>query len=531
MGHAGILDCTLRDGAYLVDKYFGEKVINGIIGGLCESKIDIIEMGFLQDEGAKEGKTVYLNSKGAEKNVPKEKGNTLFAVLADYSRYSVENLDEYTGTSFDIVRICFFKHERYDAMESIKEVKKRGYKVFVQPVDIMGYADTEILELVDIVNEIEPYCFSIVDTFGSMYVDDLQRLFSILDHNLVKTCKIGFHSHNNMQMSNALSQAFLQMSFGKREVYVDTTISGMGRGAGNTPTELIMQYMISKMNYNYNLDAILDVIDTYMDSIRNKCTWGYNTPYFIAGCYGAHVNNIAYLTQKPTIRSKDIRFILNKIGETKRKRYDYDLLEETYVDYMKSDIDDEEAIRKLKELLTGKNVVVVAPGNSTTMELEKIQTWQKEKSAVVLAVNFLPEKIRTDYVFFSNVRRYRYWEQDVALAQCIQIVTSNLNVEKAEDIVEVSFTKLIKCGWENMDNAMILLLRLLDIVDANTIGVAGFDGYQNGSNYVSTELEVTDVKENFSKRNQEIQEMLDDYMKTRIGNAQITFLTTTRFHI
>lgn len=135
-------------------------------------------------------------------------------------------------------------------------------------------------------------------------------------------------------MSNALSQEFIRMTYGKREIVVDGTISGMGRGAGNTPTELIAQYLVSQREYNYDIDAILDLIDDYMDNIRTKCSWGYSTPYFIAGCYGAHVNNIAYLTQKNSIRSKDIRYILNKIGAIPRKRYDYNLLEKTYVDYL-----------------------------------------------------------------------------------------------------------------------------------------------------------------------------------------------------
>ena len=57
-------------------------------------------------------------------------------------------------------------------------------------------------------------------------------------------------------MSNALSQEFVRMSYGKRDVVVDGTISGMGRGAGNTPTELIAQYMVSRLNYSYDIDAI-----------------------------------------------------------------------------------------------------------------------------------------------------------------------------------------------------------------------------------------------------------------------------------
>lgn len=79
----------------------------------------------------------------------------------------------------------------------------------------MGYSDYELLDLIEKVNAIEPFCFSIVDTFGSMYQEDLQRIFELINHNLVKTCKIGFHSHNNMQLSNALSQEFIRMSLGK----------------------------------------------------------------------------------------------------------------------------------------------------------------------------------------------------------------------------------------------------------------------------------------------------------------------------
>ena len=74
-------------------------------------------------------------------------------------------------------------------------------------------------------------------------------------------------------MSNALSQEFIRMTYGKREIVVDGTISGMGRGAVNTPTELIAQYLVSQREYNYDIDAILDLIDDYMDNIRTKCSW------------------------------------------------------------------------------------------------------------------------------------------------------------------------------------------------------------------------------------------------------------------
>ena len=125
--HTMLLDCTLRDGAYLLDKKFGDSNIRGIVSGLVKAGIDCIEIGFFQDEGAGDGKTVYLNSEDAKRFIPKEKNGCLFTVLADCSRYSVSNLDKCDGTSIDAVRECFFKGERSRAVENCKVIKDKGY--------------------------------------------------------------------------------------------------------------------------------------------------------------------------------------------------------------------------------------------------------------------------------------------------------------------------------------------------------------------------------------------------------------------
>lgn len=532
MNHAMLLDCTLRDGAYLIDKKFGDTTIHGIVRGLLNTGIDVIEIGFLQNDGFGEGKTVFKNSVDAEKFVPADKKNSMFAVLADFSRYSIDNLDDYTGKSFDAVRACFFKNERYEVIEFCKKVKEKGYKLFVQPVDILGYTDTEIVEFVNLVNSIEPYCFSIVDTFGSMYVDDLQRVFSLIDHNLVSTSKIGFHSHNNMQMSSALSQEFLKMTFGKRRVVVDTTLSGMGRGAGNTPTELVAQYMVSKLGYTYDIDALLDIIDEYMDNIRSKCSWGYDTNYFIAGAYSAHVNNIAYLKKKNSIRYKDIRYILNKVGAIARKRYDYDLLENTYIDYLNSDIDDTDAINKLKSSLSDKNVLLIAPGATAKSYADKINEYIHNNNAIVITVNFMYDDVKSDYMYFSNVKRYEYWRNDDKCSQIPKIVTSNVTSTPDNNETVVSFTNLVKCGWEHMDNSAILLLRLLDTLNVKSIAIAGLDGYDfkvNDANYVSEEMELSNLPAESLILNEEIKEMLKDFFETKTGNEEVLFITPSRF--
>ncbi len=529
--HAKLLDCTLRDGAYLVDKKFGEPVIHGIINGLTAAKTDLIEIGFLQDEGMGKGKTVFHTSCDAEKFIPENRGGSLFTVLADYSRYTISALDNFTGRSFDAVRECFFKHERQGALEACREIKRKGYLLFVQPVDILGYTDAELIEFIRHINEVEPYCLSIVDTFGSMYADDLQRIFSLIDHNLIPSCRIGFHSHNNLQMSSALSQEFLRISYGKREVVVDATISGMGRGAGNTPTELLMQYMVDKLGYSYDIDAVLDIIDNYMENIRTRCEWGYSTPFFLAGCYSAHVNNIAYLKQKNSIRSKDIRYILNKIGVAKRKRYDYDLLESTYVDYVRSEIDDSVSMKRLGSAICGKDVLVLAPGRTVTDYAKRIKEHIHEKTPVVVAINFIPDTIQLDFLYLSNVKRYSYWSGQEKFRQIKKILTSNIVSESDTDYV-VSFTRLIKCGFPRVDNSALMLLRLLDQLNAGSIAIAGMDGYspvRSEPNYVDSTIETFNTYEDPIEMNREITEMLRDYVQTRRNKIPLAFITPSRY--
>lgn len=536
MQHAKLLDCTLRDGAYLIEKNFGDTVIKGIIEGLVKSRIDIVEIGFLQNEGFGEGKTVFKNGVDASRYIPKNHGETMFTVLADYSRYSIANLDINSGNTFDGIRACFFKQERYKAIDFCREIKEKGYKVFVQPVDILGYTDEEIIEFLHLIVAVEPDCVSIVDTFGSMYQEDLERLFHLLHHNLPIECKVGFHSHNNMQMSNALSQAFLRMTFGRREVIVDSTLSGMGRGAGNTPTELVAQYMVSQLGYNYDMDSLLDTIDTYMPSIKARCTWGYSTPLFIAGAYGAHVNNISYLLNKNCVDSKGIRYVLNKIGTIPRKRYDYDLLEKTYLDYLATEMNDMSDIKKLTNILSGKNILIIAPGPSSVEKADCITKYiDSHNDIVTIAVNFIPEDLKSDFVFISNVGRYSYWKNDRKFSAVSKILTSNVTKKRVEDSYVISYQRVIKCGWENMENSTILLLRLLDELNVNSIALAGFDGYEYDANkyknYAQANMELDNAFERAVVVNREITEMLNDYMAIRKSKAPVIFVTPSRFDI
>lgn len=532
MKRVNILDCTLRDGGYLIDSQFGNTAIKGIIQGLTESGTDVIECGFLKDEEHQSGSTVFNNANQICPYLPKDRKQASYVCLADYSRYHIDNLEPYDGSSIDGVRACFFKEERHEVIGFCRKIIEKGYKLYVQPVDILGYTDAELLELISQINALEPYAFSIVDTFGSLYREDLQRVFHLIHHNLWTNAKIGFHSHNNLQMSFSLSQEFIEMSQGLREVVVDSSMAGMGRGAGNTNTELVMQYMNRKFNSGYDIDIILDLIDNYIDGFHNQYEWGYSIPYFLAGSHSAHVNNISYLSTKAGIASRDINFLLNRLQPSERKRYDYDLLEKTYLEYLNTLCDDESSLHALKSALSDKDIMILLPGHSIVTCKERILTFYEEKHPVVISVNLLSADYPIHYAYFSNKNRYRYWKSATHFHDYKKIVTSNVTTEDEENQFIIDFTRLVKCGWEQLDNSGILLLRLLDLMCVKSIAIAGFDGYSHNTdnkNYAQKAMEKTRNTLNAENANKNIKSMLQDYMNTRQNDCPIQFITPSHF--
>jgi 4-hydroxy 2-oxovalerate aldolase len=365
-----------------------------------------------------------------------------------------------------------------------------------------------------------------------MYREDLQRVFHLVHHNLCASAKIGFHSHNNLQMSFSLSQEFIEMSQGLRDVVVDSSMAGMGRGAGNTNTELVLQYMNRKFNSGYEIDTILDLIDNYIDGFHNHYEWGYSIPYFLAGSHSAHVNNISYLSMKAGIASRDINFLLNRLDPSDRKRYDYDLLERTYMEYLNTHCDDEKAIATLKKALEDKDILILLPGHSIVTCKDSILSFCEEKKPIVISVNLLSANYPIHYAYFSNKNRYQYWRSATHFRDYKKIVTSNVTTAEDRDQVVIDFTRLVKCGWEQLDNSGILLLRLLDLLAVKSISIAGFDGYSHNAdsqNYVQKSMEKTRNTLNAEESNKNIKSMLQDFLNTRNNNCPIQFITPSYF--
>ena len=337
-----ITDCTIRDGGYLLNKNSDPEFIKGVMKGLAEAGIDFVETGFLQTNVTGES-LVYGNSIDVRRYLPDDRGTTQFLGFCDNSRYSADNLDPYDGKSFKWLRISFAKHEIDSSIDFCRRAQDMGYIVQFNPMDAISYTDSEREALIEKVNIVKPGSMSIVDTFGAMYLEDLAHIFKQMDGLLDKEIAIGLHSHDNLGLSTALAETMIMLSKDtNRDVIVDGSLFGMGRGAGNASTELLASYLNTHHGANYNIQILMDTIQKYIEPLCDHIHWGYDLPMFVCGTEHSHVDNVYYLQKNTDCSASGMYDVIGSMPVPQRTRYgtgysktDFTNLQAAYETYRK----------------------------------------------------------------------------------------------------------------------------------------------------------------------------------------------------
>ncbi len=535
MKNVSILDCTLRDGGRIIDCAFPDREIKSMTSRLANAKIDIVEVGFLRDHRKNEyrGNTTFFTDVNQMKPfLDKSISNVMYVAFIDYGMFDIDSLTPYDGTSIDGIRFGFTK-KSYDTdkegiLHWIDEIKKKGYKLFIQGVNSLSYSDKEILGLVDMVNNVHPFSFGIVDTYGAMYMDDVDRLYGLIDHNMSPDICINFHSHNNYQLSFAFAQEVIRLSNSTgRKIIIDSTLGGMGKVAGNLNTELIVDFLVRKLRYNYETEDILDMLDDYIYKYSLKHTWGYSTAALMAGIYKSHPNNIIYLTEKFRLDTKDIGKLLAMIDPDTRQKYDYNNIERLYTEYIADKVDDYEVLRELKGIVENKEILVLVPGNSLNEYREEIDAYIKQENPVVISVNFIADEPGA-YAFFGNQKRYVRLA-DKRIGRKV-IVSSNIKSDSEEDRI-VNYHSLINRGYTYFENSTIMLLNLLKKISPKKISIAGFDGFREDAqkNYSDSSFQNERHIGEFALLNKEIREMFEDVVAAMSPDCQFKMITPSLY--
>ncbi len=522
MNNISILDCTLRDGGYINEWNFGNHTIHRIIDLLEQSNIDIIECGFLRDVPYNENCSVYSTLGQIVPFIPFKKKDTMYVAMIALGDIDVAKIPPYNGESIDGIRLTFHRSEWDEVFLQGKHLQEKGYKVFIQPVGTTTYTDAELLQLVERVNELQPFAFYIVDTLGAMYQNELLRTFHIIDHNLHPGILIGFHSHNNLQLSFANAQSLLMLHT-KREIILDASVFGMGRGAGNLCTELIAQYININMKSKYDVTPLLEIVDNYLLPIFNMTPWGYSVPYYLAAANGIHPNYATYLMNKQTINIKKINTIMNIIPDEQRDMYNKEIIEKIYLEFQSHMVDDRIQRQKIHDFFNAHTVLVLAPGSTIQTHRNTILKFIEENHPVIITVNFVTDLYKQNILFISNSKRFSSISQLPAEADGPIIVTSNIMQQPTDGrFLIVDYLSLIGNGAE-ADNAGVMLINLLESIHVAEVHLAGFDGFSLNlqESFALPEMVRSVEKDAILARNDAIKDQFNNLQK----KIKLRFLT------
>lgn len=519
-----VLDCTLRDGGYINDWHFGRRTIAAILDKLERAHIDIIECGFLTGMVQDPERSLFGSAADIQAVLPQRERKAMYVAMIAIGEKELHpaKLAPCDGKSITGIRLTFHQDEIDQAVEWAKIIMGKGYEVFMQPVGTVFYTDIELLQLVERMNALHPYAFYIVDTLGSMYRNQVSHRFYLINENMRPDIRLGFHGHNNLQLAFSNAQVLGKIQT-KRTLILDSSVYGMGRGAGNLPTELITQYINQNIESRYDVTMVMDIYDEYISAIRKEYEWGYAVPYHIAASKVCHPNYASYLINKQTLTMKDIDKIIQSIPEDYKVLYDRGLIERLYTQFQSRKIDDSTAVTRIADMIGGRKVLLLAPGKSLVTAYDSLMEFIQAENPFVITVNFLDAQFHMDACFLSNHKRVDAIRQESAVHPLPVILTSNISGADGENRLYVDYDSCTNDDEMVADNAGLMLLKLLKRCGVSQVYLAGFDGFhhRHNENYYSEDLHSQVNLEDMEEKRSRIRKQLKDFSLA----LSITFLT------
>ena len=319
MKKISILDCTLRDGGSLNNYLFGNENIIEIFQKLNDAKIEFVETGFI-DNNSTENINCSLNPTNYFfDNLSSQITNKTSKAVAmvDLSKYDLNNFNITKSKNLDGIGIMFKKEQLNSAIDFAQKLKDLNYKTILNPVSITSYSKEDLNILFEETNKLNPYAIYIIDTYGLLNTQETSDLYDLFNKNLNKEIIIGYHSHNNLQLSFANSIEIANKN-DDRNIIIDSSLYGMGKRAGNTPTELITQYMNTSENKDYNLNILSTLIEKIIAPLHKTFEWGYSLIHYTASINKCHSDYVSYLSKEKNLSFEEINRILKLINEEQK---------------------------------------------------------------------------------------------------------------------------------------------------------------------------------------------------------------------
>ncbi|MBR6531813.1 MAG: aldolase catalytic domain-containing protein [Clostridia bacterium] len=283
-----VLDATLRDGGLCNNFEFSDEFVFELYKMNIKCGVDYMEFGYRASKTmfneADYGKWKFCNEEDIRAIVGNNNSDMKIAVMADVGRcdYKTDFLPK-SESVIDMVRVACYIHQIPAAIEMIDYFHSLGYETTCNIMAISQVGSDKIVEALQMLSESKVDIIYLVDSFGSLYPENALELAKLYIAEAEKVGKkVGFHGHNNQNL--AFANTIETLSYGVS--YLDATVQGMGRGAGNCAMELLLSFL---KNPKYNMYFLLDFIEKYMLPLREQgVVWGYDLPYLFTGLLNQH---------------------------------------------------------------------------------------------------------------------------------------------------------------------------------------------------------------------------------------------------
>lgn len=291
-----VVDCTLRDGGLVNNFNFSDEFVKDLYRTNIKAGVDYMEFGYKASKEifSKEdyGKWKFCEEEDIRAVVGNNDFDLKIAVMTDVGRTDFKNdILKKEDSVIDMVRTATYIHQIPAAIEMIQDAHEKGYETTVNIMAISKVREDELTKGLEILAECDVDVIYLVDSFGAFYPEQMRRLTDMYMEVAEKHGKrIGIHAHNNQQLAFANTIEAVT----KGASYLDATVSGMGRGAGNCYMESLLAFL---RNPRYNLVPVMDFVQKYILEEKAKgSVWGYDIPYLLTGVLNCHPSSAIRFT-------------------------------------------------------------------------------------------------------------------------------------------------------------------------------------------------------------------------------------------
>ncbi len=300
-----VLDCTVRDGGLMNAHGFDDQVVKAVYHACVEAGVDYMEIGYKCSKRIfapdRFGAWKFSDETDIRRIVGDNETPLKISVMADAERtdYHVDILPREQSV-IDMIRVATYIHQIPTAIDMVKDARDKGYEVCVNLMAISTVSEWELDQALAALTQSKANGIYLVDSFGALYSEQVQYLTQkYLNFARPAKMDVGIHTHNNQQLAYANTIEAIIVG----ATMLDASMSGLGRGAGNCPMELLLGFL---HNPKFRIRPLLEAIRDHIQPLQEKLRWGYDIPYMITGQMNRHPRAAIEFNEKTSPGERDV---------------------------------------------------------------------------------------------------------------------------------------------------------------------------------------------------------------------------------